>query len=119
MTHTDYTKIILNIKNDNIYFDENCLEFYKINNIETKVFHGRLTYTPEYCGACGVVNEGFKDIIKWDWKKNCVIRMTKVSNYNTINKDSIVSIAIILLLLELMLLTFISKFPMILILLLN
>ena len=26
MTHTDYTKNILNIKDDNIYFYENCLE---------------------------------------------------------------------------------------------
>ena len=84
MTHNDYTKIILNIKDDNIFFDENCLEIRKIDNIETKVFHGRLTYIPEYCEVCGCINEGFKDIIKWDWKKNCVIRMTKVSNYNTI-----------------------------------
>ena len=25
----------------------------KINNIETKIFHGYLTYTPETCPKCG------------------------------------------------------------------
>jgi hypothetical protein len=42
MAHNDYTKNILNIKDENIYFDENCLEEIKINNIDTKVFHGNL-----------------------------------------------------------------------------
>ena len=45
MTHSDYTKNILNIKDQNIYFYENCLENRKDNNIEVKVFHGFLTYT--------------------------------------------------------------------------
>ena len=26
MTYTNYTKLILNLKDENIYFDENCLE---------------------------------------------------------------------------------------------
>ena len=84
MTHNDYTKNILNIKDENIFFDENCLKISKINGVDTKIFHGILTYTPEYCDVCGVVNEGYNDIIKWDWKRNCKIKMTKVSNYNTI-----------------------------------
>lgn len=83
MTHTDYTKIILNIKYENIYFDENCLKICKINNIDTKIFHGKLTYTPKFCDVCGIINNN-NDIIKWDWKYNCHIKMTKVSNYNTI-----------------------------------
>ena len=40
MTHTDYTKLILNIKDNNIYFDENCLKSKNIKGKETKVFHG-------------------------------------------------------------------------------
>ena len=74
MTHTDYTKQILNIKDENIYFDENCLEIKKINNLDTKVFNGYLTYTPENCPKCGCINEGFDDIIKWDFKKNCRLK---------------------------------------------
>ena len=84
MTHTDCTKNILNIKDENIFFDENCLEICKIDNIDTKVFHGYLSYTPKYCDVCGCINEGSNDIIKWDWKRNCKIRIPKVTNYNTI-----------------------------------
>lgn len=84
MTHTDYTKIILNVKDQNIYFYDNCLELKKVDNTETKIFHGYLTYTPEYCPKCGCINEGHKDIIKWNFKRNCKVKVTKVSNYKTI-----------------------------------
>ena len=84
MTHTDYTKKILKIEDENIYFYENCLEIVEIKGVKTKVFHGFLTYTPEYCPHSGVVNEGFDDIIKWNFKRNCKIKVTKVANYNTI-----------------------------------
>ena len=84
MTHTDYTKNILNIKDENIYFYENCLETRKENNIEVKVFHGYLTYTPKYCDRCGVINEGTNDIINWGFDKNCLVKLPKVSNFNTI-----------------------------------
>ena len=63
MTHSDYTKDILNIKDNNIYFYENCL---KIVNINTKTFYVYLTYTPEYCPKCGSINEGFDNTIKWN-----------------------------------------------------
>ena len=84
MTHTDYTKEILNIKDNNIYFYENCLETRVIKGKETKVFHGYLTYTPQHCPHCGCVNEGFNDIIKWNFKRNCKIKIPKVSNYNAL-----------------------------------
>ena len=81
MTHSDYTKDILNIKDNNIYFYENCL---KIVNINTKTFYVYLTYTPEYCPKCESINEGFDDIIKWNWKKNCKIKITKVYDFNSL-----------------------------------
>ena len=84
MTHTDYTKKILNIKDENIYFYDNCLEIKKINGINTKIFHAFLTYTPEYCPHCGCINGGFHDIIKRNFKRNGKIKLTKVANYNTI-----------------------------------
>lgn len=82
MTHTDYTKLILNIKDNNIYFDENCLKSKNIKGKETKVFHGYLSYTPEICPKCGAINEGYNDIIKWNWKRNCKIKLPKISGYN-------------------------------------
>lgn len=84
MTHTDYIKIILNIKDNNINFYENCLEIRNINNYQTKIFHGYLTYTPKYCPKCGCINESYNDIIKQNWKRNCKVKMTKTCGYNTI-----------------------------------
>ena len=84
MALTDYTKNILNIEDKNIYFYDDCFEIKKINNIETKIFRGYLTYTPETCPKCGCINNGPEDIIKWNFKRNCKIKITKVCNYNTI-----------------------------------
>lgn len=84
MTHTDYTKLMLNIEDKNIYFNENCLEIVNIKGIKTKVFHGYLTYIPNYCPKCGCLNESFDDIIKWNWKRNCKIKVTKACSYNTL-----------------------------------
>lgn len=84
MTHTDYTRKILRIEDNNIYFNENCLEIKKKGNKEYNIFHGYLTYNPEYCIHCGCVNNGADDIIKWAYDKNCLVKVPKVSNYNTI-----------------------------------
>ena len=84
MTHTEYTKLMLNIEDKNIYFNENCLEIVNIKGINTKVFHGYLTYIPNFCPKCGCVNESFDDIIKWNWKRNCKIKLTKACGYNTL-----------------------------------
>lgn len=84
MTHTDYTRKILNIKDENIYFKENCLEIKKIRDVETKIFHGYLTYTPKSCPKCNCINKGYNDIIKWDWKRNCKIKITKVCGFNSL-----------------------------------
>ena len=84
MTHNDYTKEILNIKDKNIYFYENCLETKKENGLEVKVFHGYLTYTPEFCDKCGVINNSSDDIINWGFDRNCLIKIPKVSKFNTV-----------------------------------
>ena len=84
MTHTEYTKFILNIKDNNIHFYEDCLEIVNIKGVDTKVFHGYLTYTPDFCPKCGCINEGYDDIIKWNWKRKCKIKITKACGYNTL-----------------------------------
>ena len=85
MTHTDYTRNILNIKDPNIIFDENCLEEKTTDKVTYKVFHGKLTYTPSLCPNCGCIYENNPDtIIKYGFKKNCKIKMDKLSNYSTI-----------------------------------
>lgn len=84
MTNNDYTRNVLNLKDKNINFYENCLIDVIINNSTTKIFKGFITYVPKYCPNCGIINESNNDIIKWDWKRNCKVILPKVSNYNTI-----------------------------------
>ena len=85
MTHTDYTRNILNIKDENIYFNENCLSEVKIKNKIVKCFHGVLTYTPNICPNCGCIYEQNPEtIIKYGFKKKCKVKLPKISNFNTI-----------------------------------
>jgi len=85
MTHTDYTRNILNIKDENIYFNENCLSEIKINNKTVKCFHGILTYTPSVCPHCGCIYEQNPEtIIKYGFKKNCKVKLPNISNFCTI-----------------------------------
>lgn len=81
MTHTiDCTKILLNIKDKNINLYENYLEKCKINEITTNIIHAFLTYNVDTCPLCKHKN----CVIKWDWKRNCKVKISKVVNFNTI-----------------------------------
>lgn len=80
MTHSNYTRNILNIKDVNINFYENCLENRIINGVVTKVFKAYLTYDVNSCPIC----KHKHCIIKWNWKRNCKVISTKVANFNTI-----------------------------------
>ena len=84
MTHSDYTKEILNIKDENVYFYENCLKITEFKGIKTKIFHGYLTYKPHKCPKCGHIGNNENDIINWGWKKNCKIKITKVCGFNAL-----------------------------------
>ena len=42
-----------------------------------------LTYIPKYCSFCGVENNSSDDIIKWGFRKNCIVKIPKVSNCKT------------------------------------
>ena len=39
-----------------------------------------MTYIPDYCLCCGCLNESHNDIIKWGFRKNCKIKIPKISN---------------------------------------
>ncbi len=87
MSHSNYTRNILNIEDENITFEENCLEFLKIKDTTFKVFHGKLSYTPKVCPNCNCLYEANPDtIIKYGFKKNCTIKLDKACSYNTILK---------------------------------
>ena len=85
MSLSNYTRNILNIKDKNIIFEENFLNEEKINGSTTKVFHGKLTYTPSHCPKCGCVYDIEQDnIIKYGLKKNCKIKIDKVSGFKAL-----------------------------------
>lgn len=51
-----------------------------IKNKNYKIVEGILTYNPEYCPCCGIINKSSNDIIKWGFRKNCKIKIPKISN---------------------------------------
>ena len=85
MSLSNYTRNFLNIKDENIIFEENCLSEINNNGCITKVFHGKLTYTPSVCPNCNCLYESNPaTIIKYGFKKNCNVKIPKVSNFKTI-----------------------------------
>ena len=79
MSNNDYILNLLNIKDKNIYIIQNNQE-RTIKNVKYKIIEGILTYKPEYCSCCGVINESSNDIIKWGFRKNCKIKIPNISN---------------------------------------
>ena len=78
MSNNDYILNLLNIKDKNIYILNN-IEEQVIKNVNHKVIEGILTYKPEYCPICGIINNS-NDIIKWGFRKNCKIKIPNISN---------------------------------------
>ena len=79
MSTNNYILNLLNIKDENIHIITKCKEkIIKGNNY--KIIEGILTYTPKYCPCCGIVNQSTNDIIKWGFRKNCIIKIPRQSN---------------------------------------
>ena len=51
-----------------------------IKNKKYKIIEGILTYIPDFCPCCGCVNESHNAIIKWGYRKNCKVKIPKISN---------------------------------------
>ena len=79
MSTNNYILNLLNIKDENIHIITESKE-KEIKGKNYKIIEGILTYTPEYCPCCGVINQSFNDIIKWGFKKNCKIKIPKQGN---------------------------------------
>ena len=54
MSISNDIKIVLDIQDENIYFDENAVEYKDFKGKTAKFITGKLTYTPTHCECCGV-----------------------------------------------------------------
>ena len=79
MSTNNYILNLLNIKDENIHIITECKE-KMIKRKNYKIIEGILTYTPEYCPCCGVANQSINDIIKWGFRKNCIVKIPKQGN---------------------------------------
>ena len=79
MSMNNYILNLLNIEDKNIFILPN-IEERVIKNKKYKIIEGFLTYIPDYCPCCGCINESNNDIIKWGYRKNCKIKISKISN---------------------------------------
>ena len=80
MYTNDYILNLLNIKDKNIFIYSNSIEEKKIKGKNYKIIEGILTYKPDYCPHCGCINLTSNDIIKWGFRRNCKIKIPKISN---------------------------------------
>jgi len=82
MSNNDYILNLLNIKEHNIHILNNIVK--KVKGRTHMIVEGILSYIPDYCPCCGIKNFSNNDIIKWGFRKNCIIIIPKVSNCNSI-----------------------------------
>ena len=79
MSTNNYILNLLNIKDENIYIKQEIKEKTRKGR-NYKIIEGFLTYKPNYCPNCGVVNQSTDDIIKWGFRKNCIVKIPKQNN---------------------------------------
>ena len=75
MSINNYILNLLNIKDKNIHILTNNLSAKVIKGKSFQIIEAILTYNPEYCPCCGCINESANDIIKWGFRKNCIVKM--------------------------------------------
>lgn len=79
MSTNNYILNLLNIKDKNINIITKSKE-KMIKNKNYKIVEGILTYNPCHCPHCGIINHSTDDIIKWGFRKNCIVKIPKQGN---------------------------------------
>lgn len=83
MSISNCIRELLNIKDKNIVFSDNCISFKKEDDIETQFIKGTLVNNiPSHCHKCGCVNELYS-LIK-NGTKTVSVKLPKVSNKKTV-----------------------------------
>ena len=79
MSTNNYILNLLNIKDENIHIITECKEKI-IKEKNYKIIEGVLTYNPEFCPCCKIINQSTNDIIKWGFRKHCIVKIPKQGN---------------------------------------
>ncbi|MDO5028722.1 MAG: transposase family protein [Bacillota bacterium] len=74
----EFYKNILNIKDDNIFFDDNCYKMDKYKGLDSHFIEATLSYDPEICPLCG--KENISNSIVKNGFKPTKIRLLPISN---------------------------------------
>ena len=81
MSHSYCIRTSLDLKDENIHFEEDFCKEIKIKGKRSKMYYGKLTYTPIRCANCGTEKEGHS-IIKYGFKTSR-ITLNSVSHFPT------------------------------------
>ena len=84
MSNNDYILNLLNIKDKNIFIFTDKMTNTSIKGKNYNIIEAVLTYKPISCPLCGVINTSSNDIIKWGFRKNCKIKIPKISNCSSL-----------------------------------
>jgi len=79
LSHNNSIKFFLDIQDDNIFFEEDCIEERKVKKVVSKIIKGTLTYKADICPVCGNKHTG--TIIKYGTKTS-LITINSISNFN-------------------------------------
>ena len=83
MSNQNYIIEMLELKDSNIFFKENCYYKEKIKGVIHKIFEGYLSYNPTHCYKCGVI---FDDNFEKHGFITSNIKIPDVSGFKSILK---------------------------------
>ena len=80
MSHSYFPRKFLNIKDENITFEENYFEKIKLKGVTSFIFEVILSYQPRHCQKCGTL---FDSKLKKHGFKTSRLVIPEASLYNT------------------------------------
>ena len=81
MSHNYCILKSLNLKDENIIFDQNYITYEDVKGVNSLVYHAKLTYIPHHCEKCGCIYSNHNQFEKHGFKTS-LITLPKVSNMN-------------------------------------
>jgi len=55
MSHNNCILLSLNLKDENIIFNQNCVTYETVTGFKSLIYHAKLTYIPNHYEKCGCI----------------------------------------------------------------